>query len=89
MVTQYPNIAETNYFTNRALENDKCEKTGKIIMWREKSSKKFHYILKCPFCSEITEKDELFEKKPYRPWCGKCGKKVLVEKIKVKKEDKK
>ena len=88
MATQYPSIDETNYFTNRALENDSGEKNGKILMWRMKGGEKFHYILKCPYCSAITEKDELFEKKPYRPSCSTCGKKVVVEKIKAKKEKK-
>lgn len=86
MPEKYPNIDETNYFTNRALENDAGEKTGKIMMWRMKGEEKFRYILKCPFCGAVTERDELFEKRPYRPGCTQCGKKVLVEKIKAKKE---
>ncbi len=85
MVEKYPNINETNYFTNRVLPNDNLEKTGKIIIWRIKGEERFHYILKCPHCGEITERDELFERRPYQPWCSKCGKKVVVEKIKSKK----
>lgn len=88
MVTQYPNIEETNYFTNRALENEKGEKAGKILMWRVKGNEKFHFILKCPACGAETEKDELFEKRPYWPACASCGKKYMVEKIKTKKEKK-
>lgn len=85
MATQYPKIEETNYFTNRALENEKGEKIGKIIMWRLKGEDAFHYILKCPFCAAMTERDERFERKPYRPGCDSCGKNVLVEKIKTPK----
>lgn len=88
MAEKYPNITETNYFTNRALENDNGEKTGKIIMWRVKGSEKFHYTLKCPYCGDVTERDELFEKRPYRPWCNKCGKTIMIEKIKAKKNEK-
>lgn len=88
MAPEYPKIEETNYFTNRALENEKGEKTGKILMWRLKTSDKFHYILKCPYCGSLTEKDEMFERRPYRPACNSCGKSVMVEKIKKPKAKK-
>ncbi|MCK5333676.1 MAG: hypothetical protein KAJ24_04135 [Candidatus Aenigmarchaeota archaeon] len=84
----YPSIGDTNYFTNRGLENDKEEKTGKIIMWRNKGEEKFHIILKCPFCSAENEFTEEFEKRPYRPACPACGKKFIIAKIKAKKKKK-
>ncbi len=83
---KFPNISDTNYFTNRALDNKEGEPTGKIIMWRMKGEEAFNYILKCPFCGHEQEKKEEFAKKPYRPRCENCNKSVVIAKIKKKKE---
>ncbi len=87
-VMSFPNINDTNYFTNRALDNEKGEPTGKIVMWRIRGEEEFSYILKCPFCGHEQEKKELFPKKPYRPRCEKCNKSIVVAKLKKKKEKK-
>ena len=87
MVT-YPDIGDTNYFTNRALENKAGEKKGKIIMWRNKGKEEFHMILTCPECGEVTEKKQAFEKKPYRPNCDSCGAKFVIAKLKADKKKK-
>lgn len=84
-MSKFPNIEDTNYFTNRALDNEDGEIKGKIIMWRVKGEEEFHYILKCPFCGHDQEKKEAFPKRPYRPRCDSCGKSILVGKIKKKK----
>lgn len=84
----YPNIADTNYFTNRKVENEKGEETGKVVMWRNKSGPEFHYIMKCPYCLKESEGKEAFTKRPYRPKCVHCGKSVTVAKLKpAKKKD--
>ncbi len=82
---KFPNIGDTNYFTNRALDNEKGEPAGKIVMWRMKGEEEFRYILKCPFCGHEQEKKEEFTKKPYRPRCEKCGKSVVIAKLRKKK----
>lgn len=85
MVIKYPSIEDTNYFTNRALENKDGEPTGKILMFRKKGKEKYFLRLKCPFCGHMQEREEAFEKKPFRPACEKCGKKVIISKLKSKK----
>ncbi|MCK5043110.1 MAG: hypothetical protein KAJ20_00765 [Candidatus Aenigmarchaeota archaeon] len=84
MVLQYSDIKNTDYFTNRALENDEGEKTGKILMFREKGKEKYYLRMKCPYCGHMQEREEAFEKKPYRPACEKCGRKVVIKKLKSK-----
>lgn len=85
----YPRIENTDYFTNRALENEKGEKSGKIVMWRVKGENQFHVVLKCPFCGKDQEYTQAFEKRPYRPACQSCGKNFVISKIKPeKKKDK-
>jgi len=87
-MTTYPNVSDTNYFTNRALENKEGEKTGKVIMWRMKGEEEYHLVLKCPFCGHDQELVEKFAKKPYRPRCQNCAKSILISKLKLKKEKK-
>ncbi len=84
MAMKYPEIDNTDYFTNRALENDEGEKTGKILMFREKGKKEFYIRMKCPYCGHMQERKEAFEKKPYRPACEKCGRKLVIKKLKSK-----
>lgn len=85
-MTEYPSISDTDYFTNRALENENGEKCGKIIMWRIKGDTEFHVSLKCPFCGKEQEYKQAFEKKPYRPACQGCGKMFIISKIKPEKK---
>ncbi len=84
MAIQYTDIKNTDYFTNRALENDEGEKTGKILMFHEKGKEKYYLRMKCPFCGHMQEREEAFAKKPYRPACEKCGRKVVIKKLKSK-----
>lgn len=84
-MVEFPNVEECNYFTKRALENEKNEKTGQIVMWRRKGSETFHFVMKCPYCSAEQERDEKFEARPYRPICQKCGKSVTIGRILKKK----
>ena len=87
MVT-YPDLNNTAYYTNRALENKAGEKKGKIIMWRNKGEEVFRMILTCPECDTVNEKTQEFEKKPYRPICDNCGAKIVVAKLKAEKKKK-
>lgn len=80
-----PDFNNIDYFTNRGLENESGERKGKIVMWREKGREESHFILNCPYCGHHTEKDEVFSKKPYRPKCEKCGRSVVISKIKAPK----
>ncbi len=82
---EIPNLENTNYFTNRALEDDKGNKKGKIIIWRYKGKEEFNIILDCPFCGTHQERKEEFKRKPYRPKCENCGKGFMISKIKPKK----
>lgn len=84
MVT-IPPLEELDYYTRRELKNEQGQKTGFIRMWRRKGKKEFHIEMKCPFCGKAQERDEVFEKKPYRPVCESCGKSVTVEKMTKKK----
>ncbi len=86
MKIKFPNIEDTDYFTNRALEDDNGEKKGKIIMWRLKGKEEFNIYLKCPFCGFEEQRTEVFKRRPYRPKCSKCGKSFMVSKIKAKKK---
>lgn len=85
-MTEYPKVEDCVYFTNRALENEKMEKKGHILMWRRRGEEQFHMILTCPYCGQKQERDEKFEGKPYRPICEKCGKTITIEKMLKKKK---
>jgi len=85
-MVSYPDISNTNYFTNRALLNKAGEKKGKIIMWRNKGEEIFHMRLTCPECGTVNEKTQEFERKPYRPTCDNCGAKFVIAKLKVEKK---
>lgn len=88
MATQYPNIVDCNYQTNRSLENDKAQKMGHILMWHLKIGGPFHLIMSCPFCGQKQERDDntiVFGKRPYKVLCEKCGKTILIEKMVKKK----
>lgn len=78
-------ISECNYFTKRALENEKKEKKGSITMWRLKGQEEFNFVMTCPFCGHKQERKEVFKSKPYRPVCENCRKASVVEKMYKKK----
>ena len=86
IIMDYPKISDTNYFTNRALANEKGEKKGKIVMWRIKGETEFHLIMVCPYCLAKQDQVKEFPKKPYRPVCEKCGKSITIAKLKSEKE---
>ncbi|MBW6451948.1 MAG: hypothetical protein K0B02_04445 [DPANN group archaeon] len=81
-MVNFPDISNTNYFTNRSLPNKEGEMTGKILMFREKGKEEYHLIMTCPFCGHEQERDEAFEKKPFRPKCSSCTKSILISKLK-------
>lgn len=85
-MVEYPAIENTDYFTNRALEDEKGEKKGKIVMWRIRGEKEFHIVLKCPHCGKEQEYKQAFEKRPYKPACQACGKMFIIAKIKSEKK---
>lgn len=84
MAKEYPDVSEMNYFTNRKLENEKGEKTGKVLIWRLKGEEEYNVEMKCPFCEHIQSRKEKFERRPFRPSCEKCGKSTTIAKIKKK-----
>lgn len=86
MTEQLPSIDNMDYFTNRALANKKGEKTGKILMWREKGDPEFNVKMKCPECGATQESRRSFERRPYRVKCDGCGLLVAVSKLKADKE---
>lgn len=86
MAREYPSVNEMNYFTNRKLENEKGEKVGKILIWRLKGEEEYNIEMKCPFCEHIQSRKEIFERRPFRPVCEKCGKKVVIERMNTKKK---
>lgn len=86
-MVEYPNLVDTNYFTKRSLKNDKGEEKGSLMMWRIKGKPEFHFIMKCPYCGQNQERDEIMEKRPYRISCEKCSNVIVVEKIKKKAKE--
>ncbi|MFB6202964.1 MAG: hypothetical protein ABEK01_00575 [Candidatus Nanohaloarchaea archaeon] len=75
------------YATNREVENDEGEKTGRVKMFSY-DNETFFYELKCPYCQhEFEGEDELGQ----RPWwieCPECGRSTNVYRIKDKEEKK-
>jgi len=69
------------YVTNRALENDKGEKTGHILMYSYDEIN-FEYKMKCPYCGAEQEGVTTFTRRPYRIECKSCGRKILIKRLK-------
>jgi len=79
---KFPRMEDVDYFTNRPLENENGERTGKIIMFRLKGETKFQYKMICPFCGKEQEGSIEFKRRPYRVPCKHCNKKILIERLK-------
>jgi ribosomal protein S27E len=69
------------YITSRKLPNDAGEKTDSVVMWRKKREEAFHYALTCPYCGTEQAARVLFNRRPYRVQCYKCGKSIVIEKL--------
>ncbi len=82
MTESYPKINEMNYFTNRKLENEAGEKTGRLLMYRIKGREEFEVKMTCPFCGAQQKQSIVFEKRPYRMKCKECEKIIKVPKLK-------
>lgn len=82
-----PSISEMDYFTNRSLENKAGEIKGRVLMFRIKGEREFHVDLKCAECGEVQTFLEVFEKRPYRVKCQKCGNSFVIEKLNKKAKE--
>ena len=80
-----PPIEKLDYFTRRTLTNEKGEKKGKVLMYKTRNEKHFHYMLICPYCGKEQRGKASFKKRPYRIECEKCGRNILVERLLKKK----
>ncbi|MCK5321819.1 MAG: hypothetical protein KAJ47_01005 [Candidatus Aenigmarchaeota archaeon] len=85
-MSEYPNIDEMGYFTNRSLENKEGEKKGRLLMYREKDKEDFHVKMKCAMCGESHEFTTQFTRKPYTVICPGCNSKFKVVKLSKKKK---
>lgn len=69
------------YVTNREVQNDEGEMTGRVKMFSY-DNETFHYQITCPYCeNEFEGSDELGS----RPWwieCPECGRSTNVNRIK-------
>lgn len=75
----------TEYVTNRELENDEGEETGRLKMFSY-DNETFHYQMKCPFCGQTSEGTEELGSRPWWIECEECERSVNVYRIKDKKK---
>lgn len=73
-------IKDIAYITSRKLKNANGEKTGAVVMWRNKGEDEFRYTLKCPYCGAEEESSTMLKRRPYRVRCSNCGMSILTDK---------
>ncbi|MFB6200060.1 MAG: hypothetical protein ABEJ83_04220 [Candidatus Nanohaloarchaea archaeon] len=76
---------KTEYVTNRKLENDEGEETGRLKMFSY-DYEKFHYEITCPYCQHTWEDSQKLGKRPWWIECPECGRSTNVYRIKDKKK---
>ncbi len=69
------------YVTNRKLEDDKGEETGRIKMFSY-DNETFHFQMKCPYCGNEFERSEELGSRPWWIECPECERSSNVKRIK-------
>jgi len=72
---------KAEYVTNRELENDDGEKTGRIKMFSY-DNETYHYQLKCPYCGHTFEGTDELGSRPWWIECPECGRSSNINRIK-------
>jgi peptide subunit release factor 1 (eRF1) len=71
----------TEYVTNREVENDEGEMTGRVKMFSY-DNEMFHYQITCPYCENEFEGSEELGQRPWWIECPECGRSTNVNRIK-------
>jgi hypothetical protein len=69
------------YSTNRRVENDEGEKTGRVKMFSY-DNETFQYELKCPYCGNEWEDSQELGTRPWWIECPECTRSINVNRIK-------
>jgi hypothetical protein len=72
---------KTEYATNRRVENDEGEKTGRVKMFSY-DNEKFHYEITCPYCKNTWEDSQELGQRPWWIECPDCTRSINVNRIK-------
>lgn len=75
------------YVTNREVENDEGEKTGRVKMFSY-DNETYHYDMVCPYCGNEFEGSQELGQRPWWIECPECTRSINVNRIKdaAKKE---
>jgi ssDNA-binding Zn-finger/Zn-ribbon topoisomerase 1 len=76
---------KAEYVTNREVENDEGEKTGRVKMFSY-DNETFHYQITCPYCGHEWEDSEELGSRPWWIECPECGRSTNVNRIKDAKK---
>ena len=77
----------TEYITNRKVENDEGEKTGRVQMYSY-DYEEFHYAIRCPYCGNEWEGNQELGQRPWWIECPECERSINVNRIKDAEERK-
>ncbi len=72
---------KAEYVTNREIENDEGEMTGRIQMFSY-DNETFHYEITCPYCQNTWEDSQELGARPWWIECPECGRSTNVKRIK-------
>jgi transposase-like protein len=75
----------TEYVTNRELENDEGEETGRLKMFSY-DNETYHFQMTCPYCGHEFEDSEDLGSRPWWIECPECERSTNVYRIKDKKK---
>jgi hypothetical protein len=71
----------TEYVTNREVQNDEGEMTGRVKMFSY-DNEMFHYQIKCPYCEHDFEGSQELGSRPWWIECPECERSTNVNRIK-------
>ena len=69
------------YSTNRKIENDEGEKTGRVQMFSY-DTETYHFDIKCPYCGNQWEGSQELGQRPWWIECPECTRSINVNRIK-------
>ena len=69
------------YSTNREIENDEGEKTGRVQMFSY-DTELYYYDITCPYCGNQWEGQQELGQRPWWIECPECTRSINVNRIK-------
>ncbi|MFT4868070.1 MAG: hypothetical protein ACI9LV_000684 [Candidatus Nanohaloarchaea archaeon] len=73
------------YVTNREVENDEGEKTGRVKMFSY-DNEKYFYEIECPYCGNEWDGEQELGQRPWWIECPECTRSINVNRIKDAKK---